>query len=205
MRLRPILLAASCALTLLVAPAARADHGQTVEDPVLAQYMQIAAAHWGGQVPQCTGRSGEPITPHAVMGDDPDPAVGAWAELPGCRIWLDSSQWRLPIQPNESFCNLISHEWGHLLGHDHSDDPNDLMSSSWVPRVVSGCASFKPQQAPRPAASVPPAKKRKKVREKHPRGRKRCVRVRLKSRRSRGAKHRFKKRCVRRGSRSRRK
>jgi hypothetical protein len=200
MRLRTTLLAAAGVLLLLAPAAAHADHGQTVDDPVLAQYMQIAASQWGGQVPHCSGRNGETIAPHAVMADDPDPDVGAWAELPGCRMWLDSSQWKLPIQPREAHCNLIAHEWGHLVGHDHSDDPDDLMSSSFVPNVVLGCANFKPAPVSKPVPSTPPAKKRK-VREKHPRGRKRCVRVRLKGRRGRSAKRRFKKRCVRRASR----
>src|SRR4051794_27651920 len=140
MRLRvPIVLV--CALALLAAPA-RADHGATVGDPTLARYMVIAEAYWGGPEPVCTMPDGTVVHPHAVMGNDPDPNVAAWAEVGGCRIWLDSDYW--PAPASEEYCNLIAHEWGHLTGREHSSDPHDLMWPKWTNNVVPQCAEFRP-------------------------------------------------------------
>jgi hypothetical protein len=130
----------------LVAAPAHADHGVTVVDSTLARYMQIAAGYWNAPEPVCTGQDGETIHPHAVIADDPDPQVAAWAEVGGCRIWLDRDYW--PAPPSEQYCNLIAHEWGHLLGHGHSTDPNDLMWPQWTNNVVPGCRVFRPPPDP---------------------------------------------------------
>jgi hypothetical protein len=192
MRLRTTTLAAACALALLAPPVARADHGEVVNDPTFDQYMRIAAEYWGGQQPQCNGPNGQAIAPHAVYADNPDPAVGAWAEVPGCRIWLDRTHW--PAPPKEQHCNLIAHEWGHLLGQEHSQDQASLMWGSWINNVAPGCTAFRPQppvQAPTVAAAPAPKKTKKLHEKKTRRGRQRCIQVRrLKvRRRSRVAKH----------------
>jgi hypothetical protein len=204
---RSTTLAAACALALAAPSTALADHGETISDPTVDAYMRVAAEYWGGQLPQCTGPQGEAIPAHAVYGDNPDPAVGAWAEVPGCRIWLDRTHW--PAAPSETHCNLLAHEWGHLLGQEHSPDQTSLMWGGWINKVVPGCVAFRAQApAPGPApavAATPPAKKRakkSKLREKTRRGRQRCVRVRRHkvSRRSRVAKNlprMRKKRCAR--------
>ena len=177
MRLRATTIAAACALALAVAPTAQADHGPVVSDPAVDHYMKVAAEYWGGQVPQCTGPGGQPIAPHAVLADDPDPDVGAWAEVPGCRIWLDRTHW--PAAMNETHCNLLVHEWGHLLGQPHSQDQNSLMWANWINKVVPGCASLRaPATVPAPAVAVTPPPKKKKLQEKVKRGKKRCVKVR---------------------------
>jgi hypothetical protein len=206
--LRVTTLAAACALALVAPSAARADHGQVVDDPTLLQYLQVAREHWGGQEPRCPGPNGQSIAPHAVMADDPDPAVGAWAEVPGCRIWLDATHW--PAAPSEPHCNLIAHEWGHLLGHEHSPDSTSLMWASWINNVVLGCQAFRVQPPPPPGpaptvAAAPRKKKPRKLREKVRRGRQRCVRIRrTKVRRHRRSLKRLApKRCARKGAKRR--
>jgi hypothetical protein len=147
-----------CAFALLAAPA-RADHGATVVDPTLARYMQIAASYWGGPEPVCTEPDGHVIHPHAVMANDPTPNRAAWAEVGGCRIWLDSDYWS--STPNEQYCNLIAHEWGHLLGHEHSSDPKDLMWPQWTNNVVPGCAVFRSAPLTIPARASAPKPRRR--------------------------------------------
>ena len=139
-----------CAFALLAAPA-RADHGATVNDPVLERYMAIAQDYWGAPEPVCTLQDGEVIHPHAILANDPRPDVAAWAEVGGCRMWLDTDFW--PAPPSELYCNLIAHEWGHLLGHQHSTDSADLMWPDWTNEVVPGCKVF--SAPPRPAAPAP--------------------------------------------------
>jgi hypothetical protein len=179
MRLRVTILAASCALALLAPATAAADHGPVVNDPTFMQYMRIAAEYWG-QTPSCEGPDGTTIPPHAVMADDPNPQVAAWAEVPGCRIWLDASHW--PAPPGEQHCNLIAHEWGHLLGHQHSEDSHNLMWGQWTNNVVPACQAYRPRPAAPPAAPAvaSPRKRRahRKLRHKTRRGRQRCVKVR---------------------------
>ena len=207
MRLRLITIAAACAFALVAPCTALADHGAPVNDPTFDQYMRIAAEYWGGQQPQCTGPNGEKIPPHAAYGDDPNPAVGAWAEVPGCRMWLDRTHW--PAAPSESHCNLVAHEYGHLLGQPHSPDQNSLMWANGINNVVPGCTVFRtpsPAPAPAPAVAVTtPPKKQKKLGHKSKRGRQRCVKVRqLKVRRRANVAKRLKrvrrKTCVRKGS-----
>src|SRR3954453_4421111 len=189
-----------CAFALLAAPA-RADHGQTVVDPTLARYMEIAASYWGGAEPTCTAPDGQVIHPHAVMANDPTPNRAAWAEVGGCRIWLDSDYWS--TTPNEQYCNLIAHEWGHLLGRQHSSDPNDLMWPQWTNNVVPGCAVFRSEPVSIPArAAAPKARLHRAI--KQARARRGCPRGWHRSRRLhrrwvlRHARHVHRHRCFRR-------
>jgi hypothetical protein len=133
----------------LAAPAlARADHGEPYTDADLETYFEIAQAHWDVPAPSCAGPGGERIQVHAVRYDNPNPDVLATAEQPGCRIWLDLDYW--PAPPSRVACTIIAHEWGHLLGHGHTADSNDLMyeqpftgapgCSLYEPRVTLGTA-----------------------------------------------------------------
>jgi hypothetical protein len=177
-----------CAFALLAVPA-RADHGATVVDPTLARYMEIAASYWGGPEPVCTAPDGQVIHPHAVMANDPTPNRAAWAEVRGCRIWLDTDYWS--STPNEQYCNLIAHEWGHLLGHEHSSNQNDLMWPQWTNNVVPACAAFRPPPIAIPAAAAPKHKLRPVKR------RKRCSRASRRGRRHVRRQRRHRRTCLR--------
>jgi hypothetical protein len=136
-------------VSALAAPSVvRADHGEPYMDADLESYVEIAQAHWDVPAPSCTGADGERIPAHTVLYDNPDPDVVAKAEQPGCRMWLDRDFW--PAPPSRIACTIIAHEWGHLLGHGHSADTNDLMyvqpltgapgCSLYDPRVTLGTA-----------------------------------------------------------------
>src|SRR3954453_15581258 len=131
---------AACALALVLPGAALAQKA-VVHDQTLDAYMRIAADYWHAQ-PSCTAPDGTPIPPDVVMSDRPERGVAAWAEMPGCRIWLDKDFW--PAPPDEQHCNLIAHEWGHLLGHDHSAAQPSLMWGGWTNNVVPACAAYRP-------------------------------------------------------------
>jgi hypothetical protein len=54
-------------------------------------------------------------------------------------------------------CTVIEHELGHLAGHDHVDDPHDVMSPYYV-FPSAECAAGQPGAQPAPAqAAVAPA------------------------------------------------
>src|SRR3954453_16222113 len=144
---------AACALALVL-PGAAAAQEAVVHDQTLDAYMRIAADYWHAQ-PSCTAPDGTPIPPDVVLSDRPEGGGAAWAEMPGCRIWLDKDFY--PAPPDEQHCNLIAHEWGHLLGHVHSTNPNDLMWGQWTNNVVPGCRAFAatPDPPVLPAPSAP--------------------------------------------------
>ena len=108
-------------------------------DDDLATYFGIAREHWGGPIPACVANGVTTIPAHAVLYDDPDPSVAARAEQPGCRLWVDRGNWRR-LAPVEA-CMIVVHEWGHLLGHGHSDDPSDLMAA-FPKRPPPACAAL---------------------------------------------------------------
>ena len=144
----PSALVAAVALT--VPAAAMADHGPAYTDPVFTRYLEVASAHWAAPTPTCVGPDQQPIQPHAVLYDDPDAMVAARAEEPGCRIWLDRDYWPRPL--DEVDCMVVAHEWGHLLGHSHSEDRDSLMYEEPT-AGAPGCAML--AQAARPTASSP--------------------------------------------------
>ena len=133
--LGPLLFA--CASLLACASSAGADHGPVVLDESLAAYLAVAEGHWGA-APACTDADGRPLPVHATFFDDPDPAVAARAEQPGCRVWLDRDFW--PAPPSVRGCVEIAHEWGHMLGHGHAEQ--GLMSENAL-GGVPGCSVFR--------------------------------------------------------------
>lgn len=148
---RSALWAAALAAVVMVMPApASADDGPPLLDDALANYFAAAQAHWGGPVPTCMVNGVTPIAVHAILYDDPDPAVAARAEQPGCRIWLDRQLWH-EMRPLEA-CTVVVHEWGHLLGYGHVDDPLDVMAE-FPSRPPAECAAMR-REAPRGRASV---------------------------------------------------
>jgi hypothetical protein len=128
---------AVAAVALALAAPAAAQAETTFLDDDLGTYFGIAHAYWGGPIPTCVENGVLTVPVHAVLYDDPDPSVAARAEQPGCRIWLDRGKWRR--MGRAEACMVVVHEWGHLLGHGHSEDPSDLMAEFPV-RPPSGCA-----------------------------------------------------------------
>lgn len=128
---------AVAAVALALATPAAAREGTTFLDDDLGTYFGIAHAYWGGPIPTCVENGIVTIPVHAVLYDDPDPSVAARAEQPGCRLWLDRGHWR--TMGRAEACMVVVHEWGHLLGHSHSEDPSDLMAELPI-RPPSGCA-----------------------------------------------------------------
>jgi hypothetical protein len=141
-RIRRYTYAFVLACALAAGPAASAgwaDHGEPYASETFTDYLEVAEAHWGRPAPTCPGPDGVPIPVHAGLYDDPDPDVSARAEVGGCRIWLDRSFW--PAAPREIDCTIITHEWGHLLGFVHSDDPQSLMFEAPL-TGAPGCEVF---------------------------------------------------------------
>ena len=148
---RPALWAVALAAIAMALPApALADDGAPLLDDALANYFAAAHAHWGGPLPTCVINGVTPLAVHAILYDDPNPEVAARAEQPGCRIWLDRQLWR-EMRPIEA-CTVVVHEWGHLLGHAHVDDPLDLMAE-FPTRPPAECAALR-REAQRARASV---------------------------------------------------
>jgi matrixin len=134
---RSALWAVALAAVAMALPAlARADYGTPLLDDALMTYFEVAGAYWSGPVPSCV-ENGVTIPVHALLYDDPEASVAARAEQPGCRIWVDRDHWR--EMGTVEACTIIVHEWGHLLGFGHSEDPLNIMAE--IPaRPPTGCA-----------------------------------------------------------------
>jgi Matrixin len=160
---------ALCALAGAVPASAHATHGATFLDDDLATYMAIAQAHWGGALPTCVQNGVTVVAAHAILYDDPDPSVAARSMQPGCEIWLDRGHWRA-MRPVEA-CMIVVHEWGHLLGHEHSHDPLDLMAEFPVrpPRECRRAAGSPRRASASAARRCAPKRKHRRVRPAHAR------------------------------------
>jgi hypothetical protein len=89
--------------------------------PKVERAQAIAVAHWGA-APDCRVWT--------LKADDLTYPTLGWATRANCTIrinrwWYDNYGRRARVWPY--FCSLYLHEWGHLLGHAHSDDPEDVM------------------------------------------------------------------------------
>jgi hypothetical protein len=129
--LAALLLALVCAATA-AAPAARADGSPAARWPAAGSTvraaMSLAAEHWGaspcgGRVALAWGSLGPALNAESTWANAVDP----WTQPSrntDCAITLSlETEWDWP-----KLCTAVVHEVGHLAGHDHVDDPDDVMS-----------------------------------------------------------------------------
>jgi hypothetical protein len=158
----PILarLLACAALALALVPAtasAQASVPVPAAEPLMTAAHNLAVARWGmepcgGQVTVSWGHMGPGINARSqwMSVDAHDPTT-----FSECAVAynLDVS-WDWP-----KLCTVIEHELGHLTGHDHVDDPHDVMSPYYVfptPECAPAAAapSARPDAAARKATPV---------------------------------------------------
>jgi hypothetical protein len=151
---RPRLAVIVAALTLVAVP--RPSGAQTTHDPAqrfpvwgaaVKRATQLAVHHWG--LDPCGGHV-------AVRWARIDPGVNArstWDFVPGapddprartnCVIALNAaSGYDWP-----KLCTILIHEYGHLTGHAHSDDEDDVMSPYYSEPATMCAATPEPRGA----------------------------------------------------------
>jgi hypothetical protein len=119
----------------------------------LAAYLPIARAAWPDS--PCAGR--ETVYLHA------DDAIDGWDAAEGhatggrgsaatCEVWMRSSPATFTAA---RFCGLLVHEFGHLAGYGHTDDPLDVHAppGPWAEVMYAGKAASWPACD---AATAPP-------------------------------------------------
>src|SRR4051794_37730505 len=160
-RLLPIL-ALLVTLLLGAAPARAAD--ATAPPPArwpvggstLRLAMALGAEHWG--MAPCGGRVAlrwtrlDPLNAQASWANDRDPYLQPSFNSE-CEIALSTGvdwDWL-------KLCTVVVHEVGHLTGHQHSDDPHDVMYGDYVEPTPECEATPEPVETGPPALPPRPA------------------------------------------------
>jgi hypothetical protein len=154
-------------IAIAILPAvAQADSGLPqvpvpASDALTTTAHALAVAHWGaepcaGQVTVTWAHMGAGINARStwMSYDIHNPAT-----YTQCAISYNLDvDWDWP-----KLCTVIEHELGHLAGHDHVNDPHDVMSPYYVyPSPECAAGAVAPAAAPAPATTaqapaVPPA------------------------------------------------
>jgi hypothetical protein len=98
--------------------------------------LAAARAHWG-VTPDCAG-----VNVWLAQLDWLNPNFAGVAS--GCDIWIDTDYWAT-APPAAYFCAVMVHEFGHLLDHEHTDNPADVMFG--MPAIAPTCAAAAPVPA----------------------------------------------------------
>jgi hypothetical protein len=150
----------ACLVSLIVAVPAAA---QTAPDGWVATARQLADRHWGldpcggdvtitwGKLPPQQNAVSTWLNPHEDYGDP--------ANNTQCSVTFNTKQdWDWP-----KFCTIAIHEFGHLAGNPHSDDPDDVMFAYYAgtnaPECRASPAAARAPTAPRPGRPSPAAKR----------------------------------------------
>jgi hypothetical protein len=151
---------ACAALTLVAVPAAQAAEPPAIPvpaaDALMATAHSLAVARWGtepcgGQVTTTWSHMGTGINARSQWMSIDTHDASTYSD---CAITYNLDvDWDWP-----KLCTVVEHELGHLSGHDHVDDPHDVMSPYYVyatPECAAGTsqATPAPETAPRSATS----------------------------------------------------
>jgi hypothetical protein len=145
-------------IAIAILPAvAQADSGLPqvpvpASDALTTAAHAMAVAHWGvdpcaGQVTVTWAHMGAGINARSTwMSYD----VHNPATYSQCAISYNLDvDWDWP-----KLCTVIEHELGHLAGHDHVDDPHDVMSPYYVYPTPECAAAGAPASAPAPVTTA---------------------------------------------------
>lgn len=91
--------------------------------------IRVAQATWG--IPACGNPHVEAVTPAQYMREHEEISIDgqplAWADEKRCVIVINPT-WKIYTATKR--CHVIVHEWGHLAGRGHSDNPRSVMYKS---------------------------------------------------------------------------
>lgn len=84
------------------------------------KYLPLARQYWG-KSPDCPG--------HPKMFESwSDPIMAGFALMPGCAMWINQA---IPSGGEYNRCIVVLHEWGHMIGMDHTD-PAELDDADYL-------------------------------------------------------------------------
>jgi hypothetical protein len=144
------LLASASASTAHAAPAPA--QRWPIDGPAFQTARAIADDHWGmdpcqGDVDISWGKL--PVEQNAISTwVNPFQDFGDPAHNTHCTVTFNTRQdwdWH-------KLCTIFAHEFGHLAGHDHSSDPDDVMFADYDGKSLPACAAVTPAGAPAPSA-----------------------------------------------------
>jgi hypothetical protein len=145
-------------VVLALLPAAAQADGALAQVPVPASDAltttahALAVAHWG--VDPC---GGQVSVTWAHMG----PGINARSQWMSTDLHNPATYSQCSVTYNldvdwdwPKLCTVIEHELGHLAGHDHVNDPHDVMSPYYVYPSPECAASATPAAAPAPVTTA---------------------------------------------------
>ncbi len=148
-RVAPLVIIALAALLPPAASALAPQERWPAEGAAVARALDVAAQQWGARA--CGGAVDvlwEPLAPNVNARAAWVADRARWADPAAyrdCEIDLSTAaSWDWP-----KLCTVIVHEAGHLAGHEHSEDPFDVMFGEYV-LPLPACAVA--QEPPQPAA-----------------------------------------------------
>lgn len=112
--------------------------GSVVQSDVFAKSTAVAKEYWASRGrPVTCGKIGGLVLVRVPALSKNTPDAGARKGV--CQVLYRRGWYRTAIRDPQRFCTLTVHEIGHIIGLDHSPDPNDIMHDPAL-RLLRACS-----------------------------------------------------------------
>lgn len=119
--------------------------GSAADQPYVRSLWATAVRYWGGVPRSCRGGVTLALSTDDPDADPADTETSGWVyDTELCTMYLNvhNTEWPISRDTAYTWCAVVVHEMGHMLGLGHSRNPQNMMTGGWIPDQAPECFRF---------------------------------------------------------------
>jgi len=132
------------------APVTTPVTGSATANPLVSRLWAAAVRYWGGAPASCAEGVSIRLSTEDPDATPDDDVYNGWVyDEDLCTMYLNvrNESWPIRARNAQLWCQIVTHEAGHMLGLGHSRDRRNIMYGGWIPDANPHCRAFAPKKS----------------------------------------------------------